>query len=140
MNQEVARNILLNHSRSSKNGIFPATATHAAKITNPFCGDHIELQLYVRDKVIYELGFKAAACAICSASVSILCQEIKGQSIESTLDSCQLFETAITEIDTPWPEALSSFQCFEHLKINHSRRVCALLPWVALKSALKKPI
>lgn len=140
MNQEAARNILLDHSRSSKNGVFPKIVTHASKITNPFCGDHIELKLYLREKVVHDLGFKSVACAICSASVSLLCQEIKGQSIESILDSCQEFETAISEIDTPWPSSLSNLQCFEHLKINHSRKVCALLPWVALKSALKKPL
>ena len=140
MNQEAARNILLNHSRSSKNGVFPETVTHASKITNPFCGDHIELKLHLIEEVIYDLGFKSVACAICSASVSLLCQEIKGQTLVSTLENCQLFEAAISERETPWPSSLRNLQCFEHIKINHSRRVCALLPWVAHKSVLKKPL
>lgn len=140
MNQDVARNILLNHSRSTKNGVFPETVTHASKITNPFCGDHIELRLFLRGEIIHDLGFKSVACAICSASASLLCQEVKGQALRSVLDSCQLFETAVSERETPWPPSLSNLQCFEHLKINHSRKVCALLPWVALKSALKKPL
>lgn len=138
MNQDQAREILLNHSKSAKNGLFPVTVTHEAKLTNPLCGDHVELKIHSNGSMIHEIGFKTVACAICSASSSLLSEQLKGTSIESALHLQKTFEaTVMGSPQMPWPVELSAFSCFEHLRVTPSRKVCALLPWVALKSAFK---
>lgn len=139
MSNDVVRDFLLNHSKSSRNGTFPANTPYVAKITNPICGDHVELRIDSNGEIINDVGFKATACAICSASASLLSQEIKGQDINSALRWAALFETTLIQnINHPWPLELKAFSCFEHLKVNPSRKMCALLPWVVLKSAFKK--
>ena len=139
MNQDQARELLLNHSRSEKNGKFPESFTHVAKLTNPLCGDHVELKIYSVDDKIQDIGYKAVACAICSASSSLLTQELKGMTLQAALNLQQVFESSVMgSHEMLWPETLHSFSCFEHLRVTPSRKVCALLPWVALKSALNQ--
>lgn len=138
MNQDQAREILLNHSKSTKNGLFPITVTHEAKLTNPLCGDHVELKIHSDGLIIHEIGFRTVACAICSASSSLLSEKLKGTSIKNALELQKKFEASVMgSAEIPWPLELSAFSCFEHLRVTPSRKVCALLPWVALKSAFK---
>jgi nitrogen fixation NifU-like protein len=137
MNLEVAREILLKHSRSSANGAFPSTFHFAAQMTNPLCGDHVEIRLRAEEQQILELGHKASACAIGSASASLVAEKLKGYTLDDVQNLTDLFINSISEApDQPWPEALDDFRCFEHLRSNPSRRMCAALPWLVLKSAL----
>jgi nitrogen fixation NifU-like protein len=138
MNQDQARELLLTHSRSDKNGKFPEHTTHEAKLTNPLCGDHVQLKVFLVDDKIQDIGFKAVACAICSASSSLLIQELKGKTLAESLKLQQEFESGLmASHELPWPMSLQSFSCFEHLRVTPSRKVCALLPWVAFKSAFR---
>ena len=141
MDLDQAREILIQHSRSKRNGTFPRSFTHQKQLTNPICGDHVEIKFEIKDNHIAEIGFNAKACAICSASTSIMSEVIKGQSLSATQAIAEEFERSILEPkDQPWPASIQNLRSFEHLKINHSRRTCALLPWVAFKSALKEGI
>lgn len=138
MNLLLAKETLLHHSRSSKNGLFPENSNFKASITNPLCGDHVELRLETSNNTILNIGHKASACAICSASASLLCEELVGKTIERALTLGALFEKSVMETSQePWPEELLGLICFEHLRVNPARKVCALLPWTTLKKALK---
>lgn len=139
MNLEIAKETLILHSRSEKNGIFPEVFQYQASITNPICGDHVELRLFTQNDVIEHAGHKANACAICSASASLLCEEVKGLSMSEAKSRALLFEKSVMETsDRPWPVELQNLNCFEHLRVNPARKVCALLPWTTLKKALKE--
>ena len=139
MNQDLARTHLIKHSKSERNGRFPEVFSHEAKMTNPICGDHVELRIHTTNDIITDVGHKAQACAICSASASILCEEVKGKDIKLALSMGEIFEKGVMEAQNlPWPTELANLVCFEHLRVNPSRKMCALLPWVVLKSAMKK--
>lgn len=141
MSLEAARALLVEHSQSKKNGKFPALFTHSGKLTNPVCGDHIELKFHLDQNRILEAGFSAQACAICTASASLLCQEVKGLSVESSDSLGKKFEDALlTSAEQIWPESLRPLMSFQHLRINQSRRSCALLPWIALRTTLKSAL
>lgn len=138
MNQDAIREFLLDHSRSSLNGRFPSEAHFTAKMTNPLCGDHVELRILSRDSMISDIGFKAGACAICTASASVMTEFVKGKTFNHVLKLGDTLENTLTEnMTTPWPAELNHFVSFEHLKVNPARRMCALLPWVVLRKALK---
>ncbi|MGE0634351.1 MAG: iron-sulfur cluster assembly scaffold protein, partial [Pseudobdellovibrionaceae bacterium] len=135
MNLDEAKRNLIHHSKSEKNGFFPENATHQNQITNPICGDHVQLKFRVENQVIREVGFSARACAICTASASILCENILDKKIDFVLKLAYLFEESIlASSDSLWAEELNGFISFQHLRVNPSRRACALLPWIALRS------
>lgn len=137
MNPELARSILLDHSRSKKNGQLPSPMTHQAKVINPACGDQVEIGLHISGHEILAAGFSARACAICTASSSLLSERLKGSSIVDALHTAKEFEAAIVaSASSEWPASLIPLRSFEHLRVNPMRRTCALLPWTALKKAL----
>ena len=141
LNLEEARQILTEHSRSKRNGLFPQEATHQHQLTNPICGDHVQLKFQLKGHQIEVAGFRASGCAICTASSSMLCEEVKGKSASVAVDLSHLFERAVTSpTEEAWPSSLQSLSSFMHLRVNPSRRTCALLPWIALRSALKEEV
>lgn len=141
MNLTEAREILTQHSKSKKNGLFPPHYTHEHQLTNPICGDHVQLRFEVGEGMIRAAGFKAKACAICTASSSLLCEEVQGKRAEVAVDLSHSFERAVVaKAEDAWPEILSSLSSFNHLRVNPSRRTCALLPWIALRTALQEVV
>jgi nitrogen fixation protein NifU and related proteins len=139
MDLETSRRMLLEHSRSKKNGEFPDDANLEGKLANPICGDTVYLKLHMQNHQIQQAGFAAEACAICTASASLLCDELVKVSILQTIPMVESFEAAVlAPPGEVWPETLNKFRCFEHLRKNPARKACALLPFVLLRSILKK--
>lgn len=139
MNLEIAREILTAHAKSRKNGIFPSGADQIAKLTNPICGDHVEIRFRIEEGLVKEAGHIAKACAICCASASLLCEWLRDRSFAQIISCSEDFERTLGESE-PWPGNLEDFSCFVHLRTNPARRACALLPWIAMRSALVRPM
>lgn len=138
MNPENARDVLIRHSKSPKNGIFPADTDRVGRLLNPICGDQVEFRIRVEADCIRAVGFSTRACAICSASASILSEAVEGLRIQDVHDLRSEFEDAVSgSEDALWPHTLIAFISFSHLRINPRRRACAILPWLALAKALR---
>lgn len=77
---------------------------------NPSCGDHLTLYANIEEEKIVEIKHESDACAICTASTSILTEEVKGLSKEE-----------IQELDKDWMlEKLG-------IEVSPMRMKCALL-------------
>jgi len=49
---------------------------------NPLCGDHIRMDLRVKDGRIAEVRFSGHGCSISQAAASMLCERIEGHPVE----------------------------------------------------------
>ena len=79
--RELYQEMIIDHSRSPRNHRKLAESNRSAKGHNPLCGDEIDMEvLCSEDGVLSEIGFEATACAICTASASILTELLKGKS------------------------------------------------------------
>ncbi|MCG8480239.1 MAG: SUF system NifU family Fe-S cluster assembly protein [Spirochaetales bacterium] len=134
--QSVVREIILEHARSTKNGLFPAHHTHAASRANPTCGDSVEIRLRIANGAIGEMGYRVRGCAVCSASASLMTDAVAGLSCTEAAAAAAIFASYVTGEEPELPAALSSLEVFAHLRTNPTRRRCALLPWNALSTAL----
>ena len=87
---------------------------------NPLCGDDITMQFFVKDGKVEEVKFKGKACAICTASASLVTDALKGKDVESVLKMTkeQLLELLGVEI-------------------SQVRLKCALLPLEAAHKAIQ---
>ena len=87
---------------------------------NPSCGDHLTIYAYLEDGKISEIKHESEACAICTASTSILTEEVEGLSMDE-----------IKDLDKDW--------MLEKLGIDVSpmRMKCALLGLKTLQEGLK---
>lgn len=136
MIQEELRDKILQHSRSSKNGIFPQTVTAQASMTNPICGDHVTIGLNIQGGQIVEIGYRASSCALCSAAADVLCLEAHGRDLTQMVEEIIVFEKEVTENkNTEWSKNLGALGLFENVKTVPSRKVCLLLPSLTFRKA-----
>ena len=112
--------VVLEHFRRPRNqrSLEQPGASHEA--FNPLCGDRVRIELALDSGTIRDAAFTANACAICTASASLLTDRIKGISVSAA--------RAITNA-----EAISALETH----VPPAREACAVLPHTALRDALR---
>src|SRR5882672_11594779 len=95
MDEELYREIILDHYRQPRNAGRIDAPTHQHKEHNPSCGDIIEMTLVVGDnEKIEDVKFEGRGCAISQASASLLTEAVKGKAVAEVraLDQDALFK------------------------------------------------
>lgn len=94
MSEDIYKEIILDHYKNPHNFGRMQDPDFKASDTNPLCGDHIELQVKLKDGRVDDAKFIGRGCAISQASASLLTDLIKGMSIEQLqkFDKEQLLE------------------------------------------------
>lgn len=135
---ELYQEVLLQHSRRPKNyGILEGT-THRAEGNNALCGDEITVELRVIGDRIEEIRFQASACAICTASASIMTCEVADLSPSEASELALGFRKMAT--DGTKSSALTGRQRLEVMGSIHrfpQRVKCATLAWETLTTAIR---
>lgn len=96
-------------------------ATHSAELKNLSCGDAVSVDLVVENGKITTIAYQLEGCAISTASMSLLSDEIKNMDIEHVL------QMSVEEIK----DLLG-------IEISYARTKCATLGLEAIKKALTK--
>jgi len=119
MNGDMYRENILDHYKKPHHRGKMARASCSGHAINPFCGDDITVYLKMKEGVIADASFDGRACAICTASASMLTDEVKGKSDGKA-------------------RAVGKERMLELLGISPgpTRLKCALLPLKAFKLAL----
>ncbi|MCE5232691.1 MAG: Fe-S cluster assembly sulfur transfer protein SufU [Mizugakiibacter sp.] len=131
------RDLVLEHNRSPRGlGALPA-CTHAAEGDNPLCGDRlrIELALDAAGRV-QGFAFSGEACAITTATASLLGERVRGLDAAAIADLDARFARLVRG-DCDADPALDGLNALAELRAYPARRKCALLPWATLAAALR---
>lgn len=141
MNTELYQEVLLQHSRRPRNFGPLEGATHRAEGLNALCGDEVTVELALDGDTVRAAHFSGSACAICTASASILTCEVSGQNVATARSLAEGFRKlavsgeATEEISQrPRLEVMGSVHKFPQ------RVKCATLPWETLLGALEQPV
>lgn len=112
--------VVLEHFRRPRNqrALEKPSASHEA--FNPMCGDRVRIELELDGATIKVAAFTANACAICTASASLLTSRVTGLPRQEALRIPDADVIAALETTVP-----------------KSREACATLPLVALRDALR---
>ncbi len=111
--------VIWQHYRAPRNfGALPAPDA-AHEDVNPLCGDRIRMELHLRDGAVAAVRFRGDACAISTASASILTELVQGRPVA---EAAAVSEAALLA-------ALGA-------EIRPSRMSCVLLPLKVLRAAL----
>jgi nitrogen fixation NifU-like protein len=108
---------------------------------NPTCGDEVTLRVRVADGEIADLGWTGEGCSISQASTSVMSDLVVGSSVTDAMQLQEKFlqlmqsqgHNDLTEDET---EALEDAIAFEGVSKYPARVKCALLGWMAMKSAV----
>lgn len=121
MDEELYREIILDHYKHPRNAGKLDAPTHAHKEHNPSCGDIIDMTLLVGDEEkIEDVKFEGRGCAISQASASLLTEAVKGKTV--------------AEVRAMDQEALFKLLA---VPVHGARIKCALLSLKTLHKALE---
>jgi len=115
------RENILDHYKRPRNRGTLAGADSEGFDSNPLCGDEIGMQIIVKGGKVADIKFTGSACAICTASASMITEEAKGKRLDDARKIDKGHVLALLGID-PGPTRLK----------------CALLPLKVMKLAVYK--
>jgi len=130
--------LILDHYRRPRNKGVLEQPTHTIALNNPLCGDEITLYLDVADGVVSDVRIAAQGCSISQAAASMMTQIVKEKRLVDALALADRMsammhgdESAATD------KALGDLRALAGVAKFPIRVKCALLPWNALKDAVK---
>lgn len=131
---DLYKELVLEHNKNPRNKRKLSAASHAAEGYNPLCGDHLWVEMHIKDDQIDEIAFQGEGCALSTASASIMTTYLQKKSASEAEASCKQVTNAFTGEGTlpEELEALSGVNAFP------MRVKCVTLPWHTAKAALNK--
>jgi nitrogen fixation NifU-like protein len=108
---------------------------------NPTCGDEVTLRVKLADGTIADLGWAGEGCSISQASTSVMSELVVGKPVDAALQLQAKFlalmqsqgNAQLTDADE---DELDDAVAFEGVSKYPARVKCALLGWMAMKSAV----
>ena len=130
--------LILDHYRRPRNKGVLEQPTHAIALNNPLCGDEIDLQLRLEGDVIKDVRFIGRGCSISQAAASMMTQIVKGKSLDDVMTLAdRMGEMMRGDEAAAQDKALGDLRALAGVAKFPIRVKCALLPWNALKNAVK---
>lgn len=105
-------------------------------LDNPLCGDRVTIDIRLDGTRIVDLGHKVRGCALCQAAASAIGAAAVGQdadAVQKTEDALRAMLEGAPRAEPLWP----SLEAFEPVRDYKSRHACVLLPFEALRTAIK---
>jgi nitrogen fixation NifU-like protein len=126
---------ILEHDAEPRNEGALEAPTHRAKLSNPLCGDRVQLDLRSEAGRVVEARFVGRGCALSRASASMLTEQIRGRSLDEAKAMTEAVEAWLAEPGRP-PAALAELEPLGAVRAFPSRVRCVTLAWSALAQAL----
>jgi nitrogen fixation protein NifU and related proteins len=108
---------------------------------NPTCGDEVTLRVKVADGVVQDVSYEGAGCSISQASTSVMSGLVLGKPVDEALALQEKFLALMqsqgkAELTDEDEDELDDAVAFEGVSKYPARVKCALLGWMAMKSAV----
>lgn len=138
MDENLRREIILEHYQNSKNRQTVEDERYIkVNSNNESCIDNIDIYILLEDNLIKDIKFNGEACAISTASTSIMIENLIGKTMEEAKKYIDNFEAMVHEKEYD-ETILNEGIVFQNIYKQNNRKTCALLPYVGIKKALDK--
>lgn len=102
---------------------------------NESCIDNIDLYLKFDNDILIDIKFGGEACAISTASTSIMLKNLIGKNIEEIEEFINNFQNMIDEQQYN-EDKLKETIVFDEIYKQQNRKTCVTLPYLGIKKAL----
>ncbi len=137
-NENLRREIILdNYQNPANRETISDNSYIGVNTNNSSCIDNIDLWVKIEDGVIKDIKFNGEACAISTASTSVMTKELVGKSIDDARVYIENFYNMIEERDYDeglFKEAIA----FDTIYKQANRKTCATLPYKGILDAIDK--
>ncbi len=138
MDKELSREILLEHFQ---NPINKETTNDESYIKvnsrNPNCIDNLDIYIKIDENIIKDIKFMGEACAISTASTSIMIKNLIGKSVDEAIKYIDNFYHMCNEEEYD-ENMLNEALALQDIYKQNNRKHCALLPYRGILEVLKK--
>jgi len=137
-NENLKREIILdNYQNPANRETISDNSYIGVNTNNSSCIDNIDLWVKIEDGVIKDIKFNGEACAISTASTSVMTKELVGKNIEDAKTYIENFYNMIEE--RPYDERLfKEAIAFDTIYKQANRKTCATLPYKGILDAIDK--
>ena len=130
------RQIIMDHYESPRNhGLVDDDNYKFINMDSETCIDDIDIQALIEDGIIKDIRFDGEACAICTASTSIMSELLIGKTIDEAKEIINNYQNMIYEKDYD-PKILEEAIVFMNTHKQANRIKCATLGWTGIKQIL----
>ena len=136
MDPKEKRELMMKHYREPKNkGFIDGDGYILNTQNNASCIDEVKLMTKIKDGKIVDIRFDGEACAVCTASTSIMIETLLNKSVTDAKKIVKNFENMIDgkEYDKT---SIENAIIFEDIGKQPSRKKCALLAWWGMDETL----
>ena len=128
------RDTVLDHGRAPRHAGALASPSGTGVASNPLCGDRVEVDVQADARgAVTGLRHRTQGCLICTASASLMAEDVIGLDAAGIDGRWQVLRLGITSGDGA---ALGRLAALTGVAAHPGRHRCALLPWEALQAAL----
>ena len=137
MDSSTKREVILEHYQNPVNRVQEDVEGYVkVNSNNESCIDNINLFIKFNDNKIEDIKFSGEACAISTASTSIMIQNLIGMDVEEALDYINNFTKMLNEevyVDKDFKDAV----VFDETYKQANRRTCVTLPYKGIIKAIE---
>ena len=134
--RDLYQEVILDHGKNPRNRGSLNDADCKADGYNPLCGDRVTIFARTHDDQIEQVTFEGEGCAICTASASLMTQEISGRTRAEAEALFHAFHEMVTGAESASDAELGKLIVLGGVQEFPMRVKCATLPWHTLNAAL----
>ncbi len=131
----IYREIIMDHVKNPRNIKKPTSEYEKIYLTNPACGDELTLYTLFELDVLKDLTYKVSGCSICSSSVSMMSDLVKGKTKTEIKEIIKNFNNMVTNKNYK-EEILKEAISLKGVAKLLPRIKCATLGYVALSKIM----
>ena len=132
MDAELRREIILDNYTNPFHKETKNEGYKSANANNVSCIDNINIYVKIEDNKIVDAYFDGEACAISTASTSIMIRKIIGMTLEDARSFINNFDNMVYEQEYD-KDLMGETLAFDEIYKQESRKTCATLPYKALE-------
>ena len=131
----IMREIIMDHYQNPRNhGLVDDDSYQKVNMDSSTCIDDIDVQAKFNGDVVEDVRFDGEACAICTASTSIMTELVKGKTKEEANHIRDEYNKRLAGEHFDEDE-IGEGRAFENVSNQPSRITCANISWRGLKKA-----
>lgn len=134
MSTDIYKATLMAHFKAPKNVGALEHSQHQAEGFNASCGDKVQIGFDLVDGRVTNIRYQIRACAICTASTSMMSEALEGLSVEAVTSTIALLHQAL-KANGAWPEGI---EALSGAATSINRHKCIELSWQALGDLLQE--
>jgi len=113
------------------------SAQSTASLHNPFCGDRVQLDINLEDRIVLELGYEVRGCLLCRAALGLMVRLMTGSRVENISYMATQLENLLkgsAVMAEDLEQEAQELLVFRAVQDHKSRHECVMLPF---RTALK---